>query len=58
MSLFWNTVYSGRGGCFRISINKIPSPESFFFILACKDSAKYAIMRIKSRDGAKAQSTI
>ncbi len=32
MEVFWKRLYSGNGGCFIISINRMPSPESFFFI--------------------------
>jgi hypothetical protein len=32
IEVFWNRANSGIGGFFNTSINRMPKPESFFFI--------------------------
>jgi hypothetical protein len=50
ISYFLNKEYSGIGGCFRISIKKIPRPDSFFFIFDWKGSARYDKITTGPRD--------
>ena len=50
MEIFWKIENSGIGGFFKISITKIPSPDSFFFIVACFEAARYSRMIIETKE--------